>query len=299
MDHRQLTTFQAVAQTRSISRAAAELGYSQSAVTAQVKGLESALRVQLFERRRDGVRLTAFGERFLPYAERILGMAEQAREALQGDHPLSGTLVVGAGESIVTYRLPPLVESLHHRHPDVRLLPRTFQDGFTASLRALEQSEVDIVLLSSVTPPPTGVRHADLGDDDVALVATPDHPLCRRTLIDSADLAKARFLISQPDCAYARLLAAEIGEPHQPPLQFGTLEGVKKAVAGGFGVGLLPTLMVADLVGDGVVAALPWRPRTAPRLYAAWAGRHHGRTEIDALVAMLSRLTGEDLRLVG
>ncbi|MFI9379974.1 LysR family transcriptional regulator [Kutzneria sp. NPDC052558] len=289
MDHRQLTTFRMVCHTRSITRAAAELGYSQSAVTSQVKSLESVLRVSLFERRRDGVRLTAFGERFLPYAERMLTLADEARTALHADGELAGTLIVGAGESVMTYRLPALVEALHHRHPNVRLSLRIFREG--QALRALERSEIDVCLLSAVDRPSGDFRLRDLGADDVVLVAAPGLPV-------PSDLMGCRFLIAQPDCLYARILAAEIGMPAEAALQFGTLEGVKKAVAAGLGVALLPRVVVADLVDSGEAAILPWRAANPARLYAAWTGKHEGSRELDALVALMSRTSREDLRLV-
>lgn len=285
-----------VCRTRSITRAAAELGYSQSAVTSQVKSLESVLRVSLFERRRDGVRLTAFGERFLPYAERMLTLADEARTALHTDGALTGTLIVGAGESVMTYRLPALVEALHHRHPDVRLSLRIFREG--QALRALERSEIDVCLLSAVDRPTGDVQLHDLGHDEVVLVAAPDHPLARRDLIGGADLTSCRFLIAQPDCLYARILAAETGISADAALQFGTLEGVKKAVAAGLGVALLPRVVVADLLAAGEAAVLPWRASAPARLYAAWTGKHEGSRELDALVGLMSRTSREDLRLV-
>lgn len=296
MDHRQLNTFTTVCRTRSITRAAAELGYSQSAVTSQVKSLESVLRVALFERRRDGVRLTAFGERFLPYAQRLLTLADEARGALHNNGALGGSLIVGAGESVTTYRLPALVEAFHHRYPDVRLSLRIFRDG--RALNALERDEVDVCLLSAVDEPAGDFHRKDLGDDEVVLVAAPDHPLGRHTLITVADLAGCRFVIAQPDCLYARILAAEIGGAAEAALQFGTVEGVKKAVAAGLGVALLPRIAVADLVAAGEAVVLPWRAAAPTRLYAVWTGKHEGSRELDALVTLMSRTSREDLRLV-
>jgi DNA-binding transcriptional LysR family regulator len=295
VDHRQLNTFRAVCRTRSITRAAAELGYSQSAVTSQVKGLESILHASLFERRRDGVRLTSFGERFLPYAERILTLADEARTALHNNGALTGSLRVAAGESATTYRLPALVEAFHHRHPEVRLELRIFREG--QALGALERDEVDVCLLAAVTKP-KDVQIKDLGADEVVLVAASDHPLCQQGLVAKADLADCRFLIAQPDCLYARILANEIGASTDTALQFGTLEGVKKALAAGLGVALLPKVAVTDLVHAGEAEILPWRATNPARLYAAWTGKHEGSRELAALVTLMSRTSRDDLRLV-
>ena len=70
MEHRQLKTFRTVARTLSFTRAAAELGYVQSNVTAQVKALERDLGVPLFDRLGRTVVLTDAGRTLLRYAER-------------------------------------------------------------------------------------------------------------------------------------------------------------------------------------------------------------------------------------
>ena len=71
MEIRNLTTFVRIAEIRNFSKVAEELGYSQSAVTMQIKQLEEELNVRVFERIGKRVKLTAAGERLLPYALEI------------------------------------------------------------------------------------------------------------------------------------------------------------------------------------------------------------------------------------
>ena len=86
MELRQLTTFRAVAESLSFTRAAESLNYAQSSVTAQIKALEEELGVLLFERMGKRVALTGAGQRLLPYAERMLRLAAAIFAALS--HPL-------------------------------------------------------------------------------------------------------------------------------------------------------------------------------------------------------------------
>jgi DNA-binding transcriptional LysR family regulator len=84
VEHRQLRIFRVLATTLSFTRAAAELGYVQSNVTAQVQALERELGVRLFDRLGRRVVLTDAGRVLLRYAQKILDLSEEAQEAVTG-----------------------------------------------------------------------------------------------------------------------------------------------------------------------------------------------------------------------
>lgn len=83
MELRNLNTFVRAADAGSFSRAASELGYTQSTVTAQIQGLEEELGVQLFDRLPKGIALTQPGEALLEHARNLLLEAENARLAVK------------------------------------------------------------------------------------------------------------------------------------------------------------------------------------------------------------------------
>src|SRR5580698_2385596 len=111
LDLRQVRTFLEVARTRSFTRAAAQLYYAQSSVTAQVQLLEKDLGLPLFNRLGRQVELTSAGRQFLSYAERLICLAEEARLSVQKNGEIAGPLVVSASESLLTYRLPELLRT--------------------------------------------------------------------------------------------------------------------------------------------------------------------------------------------
>ena len=117
MEHRQLRTFRAVARELSFTRAAEELGYVQSSVTAQVKALEAELGVPLFDRLGRRVVLTDAGRALQGYAGMILDLHEEARAAVAGEHDgaPTGSLTVSAPETLCTYRLPRLLRRFGER----------------------------------------------------------------------------------------------------------------------------------------------------------------------------------------
>ena len=90
MEIRNLVTFARIAEVQNFSKTAEQLGYSQSAVTMQIKQLEGELGAQLFERIGKQVKLTQAGERLLPYALEILAAVRQAETSSESRGPYRG-----------------------------------------------------------------------------------------------------------------------------------------------------------------------------------------------------------------
>jgi len=98
MEFRQLQTFRLVARTRSFTKAAALAHYTQSTVSAQIKALEESLGVRLFDRLGREVSLTVAGKELCRYAEKLLELADETREAVAGKGEPAGNLTISATE---------------------------------------------------------------------------------------------------------------------------------------------------------------------------------------------------------
>ncbi|MGX9772383.1 LysR family transcriptional regulator [Janthinobacterium aestuarii] len=120
MDMESLTIFCAVASELSVTQAAARLGRAPSSVTTRIQQLEADIGAELFVRTNKRMALTAAGERFLEYAQRLLALAEEARHVVTGGRE-GGTLRVGSMESTAASRLPALLAAYHARHPATHL----------------------------------------------------------------------------------------------------------------------------------------------------------------------------------
>ena len=121
MEIRDLTIFVTVAKTGSVTKAAEQLGYVQSNITARIQHLENKLGTPLFHRLPRGVTLTSSGETLLRYAERILNLCHEAEQAVQDSETPSGTLRIGAMETTTATRLPAILAKYHEAFPDVEL----------------------------------------------------------------------------------------------------------------------------------------------------------------------------------
>ena len=100
MELRTINTFLHIAELHSFSRAARELGYSQSAVSSQIAQLEAELGTPLFDRVGKTVRLTDAGLTFQDYARTLLATAQQAKAALQPAREVRGTLRIALADSV-------------------------------------------------------------------------------------------------------------------------------------------------------------------------------------------------------
>lgn len=121
MEIRQLATFIRVAQFKSFSRAAESLGYSQSAVTVQIRQLEEELNTRLFDRMGKRIALTDTGERFFSHACDVISQVNQARLSVAATTELHGTLHIGTIESLTCLKLPAVLHRYRQHHPKVSI----------------------------------------------------------------------------------------------------------------------------------------------------------------------------------
>ncbi len=154
-DPAQLRTFLAVAQTLSFTQAARRLGLRQSTVSQHVRRLEEATGRTLFTRDTHSVALTEDGEAMLGFARTILEAHERASAFFTGKR-LRGRLRFGASEDFVLTRLPEILESFRHDHPEVDL-ELTVELSGTLHKR-LEAGRLDLVLAKRRT----GDTHGEL-----------------------------------------------------------------------------------------------------------------------------------------
>ena len=145
MELREINAFLQVAQFKSFSKAARHLGYSQAAITIQIKQLEQELDVHLFDRIGKQISLTRDGELFFKHANTIMQELAQARETLSRDRKLHGTLRIGTIESICTVLLPQVMKQYHTLYPEVNV--RITLDSPEILLNSLTNGTLDLVYI--------------------------------------------------------------------------------------------------------------------------------------------------------
>ena len=266
LELRQLNTFCVAASTLNFTRTAEMLNYAQSSVTMQIQALEEELGVRLFERLGKSLKLTSAGERLLGYSQHILRLVDEATTAVSaGDEP-QGTLTIGSAESLCTYRLPPLLRTFRERYPKVKLVlhPSTCEelskgvlDGRYDAAFTLDQPIRSPLLFAET-----------LLEEELIVLAHPDHPLTRKNLVTPLDLAGGEVLLmTEAGCSYRSLFEQSIHEDGVRPeslLEFGSVEALKQCTMAGMGITILPRMAVQAELESGRLAPLPWAKPVGP-----------------------------------
>src|SRR6266481_5629985 len=172
MDLSDLHIFRSVVEAGGVTRAAEKLNRVQSNVTTRVRQLESELGVDLFVREGKRLHVSPAGKLLLDYAERLIDLAREAREAVHDAKP-RGLLRLGTMESTAAMRLPVPMNDYLRRYPEVRLELRT---GNTTMLATeVLAGELDAALLADpVADAP--FEKVPIYDEELVIVAAAGHP---------------------------------------------------------------------------------------------------------------------------
>ena len=264
MEFRHLNTFRTVAAELSFTRAAARLGYVQSAVTSHIKALEDELGVRLFDRLGRRIMLTHAGSQLLSYAGQILQLADEATAMISQAGEPTGPVIVSAPEVLCAYRLPPVIRELHRQHPGIQLLFRSNPTGALDSglQHALADGDIDAAIVLDENLASTDSLNVErLTSEPLVVVAAPQHPLAHAPAIGPADLDGVPVLLTEKGCGYRRVFERALHSTGARPAiagEFISGETVKCCVEAGTMIGVLAHISVASELATGRLIALPW-----------------------------------------
>ena len=257
MDFFQLETFLAIVKTRSFSGAAKVVRRTQPAVSQMVRKLEEEVGEPLFDRAsRDGT-LTDAGKVLHEYANRILNIRQEARASLAELRQLQrGTLVIAANEFTSLYLLR-VLEEFRRFCPMIKIVVH----------RSLASSIPDQVLdhtvelgVLSFRPESPLLKSVVVFRDQLAFVVPPSHPLAQAKNVSIRQLGAESFIAHNVVSPY-RLKVMEAFKKHKTPLNISvempTIEAIKRFVAAGNGVALVPGLAIEPELLRGELVSIP------------------------------------------
>jgi DNA-binding transcriptional LysR family regulator len=244
MELNQLETFLAVAEERSFSRAAVRLHRTQPAVSQVIRKLEESVGETLFDRAaRDGS-LTAAGVLLRDYAQRLLALRREASSALGELKNLErGHLQLAANEYTCMYLLP-AIDQFRRAFPHVNVTVNRMLASRIPEELSLRTFELGVV---SFRPDPAQFRTIAVYADSLALIVGPEHPLAKVERVSITDLGSELFVAHNVTSPLRRKVI-EAFQRYRTPLNMGielpTIEAIKRFVAMGNGVALVPHLTV-------------------------------------------------------
>ncbi len=256
MDLSQLETFLAVAEERRFSRAATRLHRTQPAVSQVIRKLEESVGEVLFDRAaRDGS-LTAAGVLLRDYALRLMALRREATSALGELKTLErGRLHLAANEYTSMYLLP-AIHAFRHEYPHIAVTVQRMLASRIPDELNLRSFELGVI---SFRPDPAQFRTIAVYADTLALIVSPQHPLARRERVSIGELGQENF-IAHNVASPLRRRVIETFQRYRTPLNMGielpTIEAIKRFVAMGNGVALVPNLTVARELETGELVAV-------------------------------------------
>ena len=262
MELRQLNTLIRVAQFKSFSRAAESLGYSQSAVTVQIRQLEEELNTRLFDRMGKRIALTTQGEQFLEHAYEVINQVNRARLSLSGDEELHGRLHIGVIESLCVSKLPAVLRCFWTRHPKV--VVRVTTGELEDLIEQMEYGELDMIYI--LDEPQYSNNWCKMMErrEEIVLVASaalaaqlPEEPE-----LELGQLLDRPFFLTEQDANYRRVLdryLASRGTVLTPFLECSDTSFIIKMLETGSGISFLPWYAVEKSVERGNLTVLKVR----------------------------------------
>jgi DNA-binding transcriptional LysR family regulator len=252
VDLTSIEIFLAVARDRSVTKAAAAIGRAPSNVTTRIQQLEEDLGVALFSRDGKKMTLTPKGESFLGYANRLLALALEARQAVGLSTP-SGMLRVGTMESTAASRLPSALSQFNQMWPDVSL-----RLTLGASRDLTREVLADTLDCALIARPPKHLLeteksfHMDLKAlqtepvfvEELLIVLPAGHP----PIGSASDLRVSNLAALEPGCTYRRIAESWAGKSASiETVELGSYHAIMASVSTGNAAGVVPR-SVLDLM---------------------------------------------------
>jgi LysR family transcriptional regulator, transcriptional activator of the cysJI operon len=271
MENFRLRVFRAVAHRLNFRMAAEELLLTQSAVTQQIKALESELDVPLFDRAGGRVSLTPAGSALLPFAERLAALSEEAREAVAATAGGSaGRLALGASQTIGQYLLPKLIAGYLQENPKVEI---SLLGGNTQTiLEALVEHKVQLCLIEGPAMR-RDVQVEPFMQDHMVCVVPAGHEWADEE-IDVKELQQAKLVTRELGSGSRRIVEQAFEKAGldlkklRLVMTFDSTEGLLSAVEAGLGIAFVSRWAVRNQLALGTLKLARVRGLDLARMFS-------------------------------
>ena len=251
MEIRNLKTFAKIAELGSYTKAAKELGYAQSTLTFQVQAIESFYDRPLFEKTGRNIQLTTFGRQLLEQTHSILSEYDSLEQLAKSDAAPQGNLRIGAPDSLMIYRLYPILKAYKSAYPQVEV---SMINHPCESLRKdLFSGKLDISFLLQPDYDYQNLNTYLLREEPMCLIAPAGHKQK-----DFLPEPSQMVLFTEKEATYRHEYNRYLqGKKYYPKniLETSSVEVIKKYVVNGLGVSCLPYYTVQDEVKSGLLSA--------------------------------------------
>ena len=257
MQLRNLITFIHVAELGSFTKAADQLGYTQSTVSFQIKQLEEELDCLLFERINHTITLTERGQELVYYAHQVRALTDEFKEKTSREDQLAGHIRIVTPDSVCEDMVNSHYIDFHSKYP---LISIQFATGDTAMLLdMLDHNEADIII--------TLDQHCYNKDYVIAkeeqlsmhFVTNVASKFAGKQGLSIRDISGEPFVLTEHGQGYRRVLDRELAKKHMeitPVLEIGRTDMITSILTQSNMISFLPDFATKHLVDAGVLCYL-------------------------------------------
>lgn len=251
MEIRKLKTFKKVVEFKSFSKAAKELNYGQSTVTEHVQSLEREIGAALFDRLGKKISVTSVGEELYGYVVELLDTYNKIKNISADKEILNGHISIGVSESIIVYRLQPVLSKFREKYPKVNIT--LISDNCLRLKEKLYKGQVDLNLTLEPDVSSKDLVVNKTNEEPLVFISGGENNLDKISAENKDEVNKECFIFTEKECAIRNFLENYLynkGISPKSTLEFSNTEAIKQCVVSNLGISLLPLMCVEDLIKD-------------------------------------------------
>ena len=252
MEIRQLNSFVKIVEMQSFSKAAEALGYTQAAVTIQIRQLEQEFNTRFFDRVGRHVVLTPPGREFLSYANEILRKVSDVHVALGNPQLQTHALRIGSLESLLTYRLPDVIRHFYEHSPEISFEIKTGSPKELSDM--LEHNLVDLVYFLDRRVYDSNWIKILEEPEPIIFVASPEMEIANQHSVHLSDLCTLPFFLTEKNSNYRYALEQDLAAERmsiRPFFETGNTEILIRLIKENKGISFLPKFAVQEDLNNG------------------------------------------------
>jgi len=254
-----LYTFQAIIEEGSFSKAAEKLNYTQSTITFQVGQLEQELSAKLFEKIGRRMVLTKAGEQLIPYVNDVLNSVEKIYCFENDLISYQGSLHIGVGETLLCYKLPPVLKEFCKRAPKARLFLHSMNCYDIRN--ELLNGTLDLgIFYEEVEGFGSNLTVHPLCSCPVVLVASPEIKAQYPDFITPNQKIPVPFIINEPTCIFRQTFEQYLRDKSillDHTIELWSIPTIKNLVKNNVGITFLPAFSVKEELECGSLVEIP------------------------------------------
>lgn len=254
MDLKKLETFIQVAEQGSFTKAAEKLGYTQSAVSFQIKQLEEALKTVLFERINHSIKLTPKGREILNLAHQMIALSADIEKAANDTNEVSGTVRIAMADSLCHFIFWDHFSEFHRLYPNIKL--KVISTSTEEMFRLAKQNDIDLVFTLDKHLYDTNYIIVKEHEINTSLITSAENELALKEELSLDDISCEPLILTEKGMSYRQTFeeyAAKKSIELKPILETGDTELICHLVEQGAGISFLPDFVTEKYVKNGKI----------------------------------------------